>query len=237
MVQNNDALISGLSTGNRTKKILYNVALFCFVLSIAYFIFGIPLSQTLETQLIKSLQQNSVQASEPLSPINPLVNQYYISSVNINVKKQESTETGKGYGVVSTDPRVLAMRKFLIDYQSPMYKSAETFIIEADKTGLDWRLVAAISGVESAFGTITPSGSFNAWGWKGDPTREWSYFGTWDKGIAVVTEGLARGYGTNLTPRQIEPIYCPPCGQNPQHAWASGVTRFMNELDYYAANL
>lgn len=32
-----------------------------------------------------------------------------------------------------------------------MANSAETFVVEADKRGLDWRLLAAISGVESAF--------------------------------------------------------------------------------------
>jgi hypothetical protein len=51
------------------------------------------------------------------------------------------------------------------------------------------------------------------------------------------TQGLAEGYGTELTPFDIEPTYCPPCGQNPQHLWANGVLKFMNQLDLYVSEL
>lgn len=134
---------------------------------------------------------------------------------------------------VTTDPRVIAMRQFLIDRNSPMYPYAEVFVTEADKYGLDWRLVASISGVESAFGVLIPKGSHNGWGWKGDPNRPWSLFPSWTAAIEVVTARLALGYGTHLTPFEIEPTYCPPCGRTEGHPWANGVTRFMNELQYY----
>lgn len=137
------------------------------------------------------------------------------------------------------DPRVVVMQRFLFNYNSPMYPSARTFIDEADRYGLDWRLVASISGVESAFGNLIPRGTHNAWGWRGINKNPdgWSQFDTWDAGIAEVTRGLAQGYGITLTPFQIEPYYCPPCGLNPAHAWANGVTRFMRELKYYLDNL
>lgn len=139
--------------------------------------------------------------------------------------------------IITTDPRIIAMRNFLIDYQSPMYPYADVFVTEADKVGLDWRLVAAISGVESAFGNLIPYRSNNAWGWKGDPTRDWSYFTSWRQGITTVTQRLAIGYGTDLTPFDIEATYCPPCGLNPAHAWANGVNNFMIELDSYTKDL
>lgn len=139
--------------------------------------------------------------------------------------------------VTTTDPRILAMRQFLIDHYSPLYRYAEVFVVEADRYGLDWRLVASISGVESAFGNLIPQRSNNGWGWRGGPGGNWSMFPTWSDGIEHVTRRLALGYGTNLTPFQIEPVYCPPCAQNPQHAWANGVTQFMNELTYYLDNL
>lgn len=139
--------------------------------------------------------------------------------------------------ITTTDPRVLAMRQFLIDKYSPLYTYADVFVNEADKYGLDWRLVASISGVESAFGNLIPYQSNNGWGWRGGPGGAYSIFPTWRHGIERVTSRLALGYGTELTPFDIEPVYCPPCGQNPQHAWANGVTQFMNQLDYYVKNL
>jgi len=131
------------------------------------------------------------------------------------------------------------MNKFLNDFHSPMASSAETFVKEADKHGLDWRLLASISGVESAFGNITPQGTNNAWGWRGvnSNDRGWSIFSSWDNAIIHITERFAQGYGTTMTPFEIEPIYCPPCGQNPEHAWANGVTRYMQQLQYYLDNL
>ncbi|KKR06077.1 MAG: hypothetical protein UT34_C0001G0117 [candidate division WS6 bacterium GW2011_GWF2_39_15] len=139
--------------------------------------------------------------------------------------------------VTTSDPRVLAMRQFLIDHYSPLYTYADIFVSEADKVGLDWRLVASISGVESAFGNLIPYRSNNGWGWRGGPGGAYSIFSSWKEGISTVTGRLAAGYGTDLTPFQIEPTYCPPCGQNPSHAWANGVTQFMSDLNYYVRNL
>lgn len=138
---------------------------------------------------------------------------------------------------VTVDSRIIGMKKFLVDYHSPMSPYAETFITEADKYGLDWRLVASISGVESAFGNLIPTGSNNGWGWRGGPNGAYSMFTSWNDGIKTITQGLAEGYGTTLTPFDIEATYCPPCGANPQHLWANGVTNFMNELQYYVDNL
>ncbi len=147
--------------------------------------------------------------------------EYYISSTSFAV----------------TDPRIVAMRKFLLDYNSPMYPYADVFVTEADKYGLDWRLVASISGVESAFGNMTPYQSNNAWGWRGGPGGDWSRWPSWKEGIETVTRGLAQGYGTHLTPFQIESTYCPPCGRDPNHPWAWGVHNYMNELDHYVERL
>lgn len=137
------------------------------------------------------------------------------------------------------DPRVLAMSNFLGDYNSPMQPYAQTFVVEADKYGLDWRLIASISGVESAFGNLIPSGSNNGWGWRGinGNANGWSMFETWGDAITHITERMAIGYGITLTPFDIESTYCPPCGANPAHLWANGVTRYMNELQYYVNNL
>jgi hypothetical protein len=146
---------------------------------------------------------------------------------------------GEGmYGeLVTADTRVVAMNHFLVDYGSPMAKYAETFVAAADDAGLDWRLVASISGVESAFGRLIPLDSYNGWGWKGGPGGDFSKFDSWEHGIEHVTARIAVGYGRDIDVFVMEPTYCPPCGRNPQHAWANGVARYMEQLSEYRSNL
>lgn len=172
-----------------------------------------------------------------LSPIYADSLTLYSSTFSTILHQNGASVLSGNTGVTTIDPRVVAMRKFLIDFHSPLYPYSDVFVETADKVELDWRLVASISGVESAFGNLIPYRSNNAWGWRGGPAGAYSNFTSWKEGIATVTTRLALGYGTTLTPFDIEPTYCPPCGRNPQHAWANGVTRFMNELDYYLENL
>lgn len=139
--------------------------------------------------------------------------------------------------LVTSDSRVVALNRFLNEYGSPMAPYAEVFVQRADETGLDWRLVTAISGVESGFGRIIPYNSYNAWGWRGGPGGDFSVFVSWEDGISQVTRRLAAGYGTTINPYEMEPIYCPPCGLNPEHAWANGVSRYMGQISDYRSNL
>ena len=96
---------------------------------------------------------------------------------------------------VYPDERVETLKRILQYYKSPLESSAEHFVLEADKYKLDWRLVAAISGAESAFGKHIPYGSYNAWGW-GIPTGAQSgiAFSDWKKGISTVSSGLRKNY-------------------------------------------
>ena len=194
--------------------------------------------------LIQNLILGRIRASREitLNYLTPLNNsEIYTQEYNLNtLATTDLLKSVRSKTEIRTeDPRVIAMQQFLLAYNSPMYPFAKTFIEEAEKYGLDWRLVASISGVESAFGNLIPRGTNNAWGWRGiNPTdRGWSQFDTWAHGISIVTSGLALGYGISLTPFQIEPTYCPPCGENPAHVWANGVSRYMRELDYYVDNL
>lgn len=152
-----------------------------------------------------------------------------------------ATKFGSGEGLygelVTSDTRVLALNYFLLDYGSPMAPYAETFVTVADEVGLDWRIVASIAGVESAFGRIIPSNSYNAWGWRGGEGGSFSVFGSWSESISYITRRIAVGYGTDIDPYVIESTYCPPCGATGQHAWASGVTRYMELLEEYRGNL
>lgn len=178
-----------------------------------------------------------------INRLSPAQKQYQYSNFSSSgISSKNSSQMVSGYANMSyNDPRIIALRNFLLDYNSPMYPYADIFIYEADRYGLDWRLVVSISGVESAFGRITPINTNNAWGWRGGRTengqRTWSSWNNWAESIADVTRGLAVGYGTTLTPSQIEPVYCPPCSQDPTHPWANGVTRYMRELDMYLNRL
>jgi hypothetical protein len=114
---------------------------------------------------------------------------------------------------------------------------SELIVESADEVGLDWRLVVAISCVESACGRIIPYNSYNAWGWRGGPGGDYSIFESWNESIPYITTRIAVGYGTDIDIFDMEPTYCPPCGQNPQHAWANGVIGYMEELSNYRQNL
>lgn len=207
------------------------------VVFLLYYIFLSPKVEAFFTEQIA--QSMRARASEPLNVLSPVFDIYSTSKeYDLSTYNPKSTTISKTR-FFTVDPRVIAMNKFLTDYHSPMANNAETFVREADKYGLDWRLIASISGVESAFGNLVPAGTNNGWGWRGvnGNAAGWSIFESWESAIIHITERMALGYGTNLTPFEIEPRYCPPCGANPAHAWANGVTRFMGQLQYYLDNL
>lgn len=97
------------------------------------------------------------------------------------------------------------------------------FVSTADKYQLDWRLVAAIAGVESDFGRRIPANSYNAWGWNNGNYR----FDSWMSGIdqvhAVIKE---KYYDRGLrTPTQMSRVYAPP-----STTWAGKVNYFQKQL-------
>lgn len=241
--------MDGMYFSSMTKKVsprksflnstLFRISLFV-IISLIYFLLISPLLEKyVVNTVLDSIRENKDVTLNYLTPIygqEIYTNEYTIKTlVESDITKQS---LDSGY-IKTEDTRIISMQKFLFDYNSPMYPHAKTFISEADKYGLDWRLVASISGVESAFGNLIPRGTYNGWGWRGinKNPEGWSQFESWDAGIAEVTRGLAQGYGITLTPYQIEQYYCPPCWANPAHAWAGGVSRFMRELKYYADNL
>jgi len=91
------------------------------------------------------------------------------------------------------DSRVKILRDYLNQYNSPLVEYAPIFVKYADKYSLDWKLVAAISGVESTFGQQIPYNSYNGWGW-GIYGTNMIYFTSWEDGIKTVSEGLRENY-------------------------------------------
>ena len=95
----------------------------------------------------------------------------------------------------ASDTRVQRLHDFLASYNSPLADEAKTFVDQADKNNIDWKLVAAIAGVESTFGKEIPTGSYNAWGWGVfTGAQDGVHFKDWADGIAQVSEGIRKNY-------------------------------------------
>jgi hypothetical protein len=127
-----------------------------------YLFLGGYIQTVINNFLVSSSQKYIASPYFTLSPIITSENNYDNQKLSIEDLKNLS----KDGIVVTSDSRSIALKEFLIDYNSPMYPYADTFISEADKYGLDWRLVVSISGVESAFGNLIPYKSNNACGWR-----------------------------------------------------------------------
>lgn len=130
----------------------------------------------------------------------------------------------QGVSQVGYDYRVSNLEQFLEEYNSPLAPYAQNFVTYADEYGLDYRLVPAISGVESTFGKRIPAGSYNAYGWaNGDYS-----FKSWDDSIAKVSSTLKNKYidmGADSV-NKIAKIYAPP-----STTWATNVKYFMAKID------
>ncbi|HCM81907.1 MAG: hypothetical protein UV63_C0008G0013 [Microgenomates group bacterium GW2011_GWC1_43_11] len=128
------------------------------------------------------------------------------------------------------DNRSERLKKYLRAISSPMADAADHFVKEADRLGLDWKLVAAISGNESYFGWYIPDNSYNGWGWAvWTGTNYGACFGNWEEGITAVSEGLKADYiDQGLT--TVEAI-----GQkyaaDPEWSWK--VNHFMEEIEAF----
>ena len=105
---------------------------------------------------------------------------------------------------------------------APLADYADKFVEVANKYGLDYRLLPAISVIESGGGKSLFR-AYNAWGY-----GKYS-FNSFEEGIEIVGKGLKEGYidKGRVTPAQIAPIYCPPNATN----WARSVQKFMNEIE------
>jgi hypothetical protein len=112
------------------------------------------------------------------------------------------------------------VRKFLEKRNSPLAEYAHEFVYAANEYGIDYRLVAAISIVESSGGLVNFR-PYNAWGWGK------SGFENWKDGIWSVSKGLGNYYAKGLdTPYEIGRVYCPPSADS----WAGKVTYLTKQI-------
>lgn len=126
------------------------------------------------------------------------------------------------------DGRAKILKDYLAQYNSPLQYQAQNFVDAADQNQLDWKLVAAISGVESTFGKFIPGG-YNAWGW-GVYGNQALGFKSWKDGINTVSQGLRKNYfNKGLTdPYSINKAYAA------SPAWGAKVTYFIQDMEKFA---
>lgn len=123
------------------------------------------------------------------------------------------------------DYRYLKLQKVLTKYDSPLVPYTAYFIQEADLQNIDWRLIPAITGVESTFGKHIPINSFNAYGWNNGYTK----FNDWNSSIKLVSKSLSDNYikkGAN-TIDEIGYIYNPVTPEK----WIGHVRYFIDIID------
>lgn len=133
------------------------------------------------------------------------------------------------WGIEKADSRAEKLEAFLTTNNSPLACYANDFVAASDRYDLDWRLLPAITGVESTFGKQIPVGSYNAYGWN---NGAWQ-FTSWPTSIDYVSQALREKYfdrGLD-TVAKIAPVYAPP-----SRTWAGKVTYFMEQIECFEPN-
>lgn len=132
--------------------------------------------------------------------------------------------------LVARDARPKIVSAFLENYSCPLVPYdhyADRYIEVADKYGLDFRLIPAISMQESNCCKKIPEGSNNCWGYGiyGDQVVR---FQTVEEGIETVAKTLAKNYTAKglMEPEEIMAKYTPQS----KGSWAAGVMHFMAEM-------
>jgi len=163
----------------------------------------------------------------------PLIAAIVISSATSGITLKESSPDLKLEQIKAEKvEKIRSLEKFFDGYTSPLKANSKTFVEVAEKYGLDYRLLPAISCMESSCGKLLIEGSYNPFGW-GIYGNQAIYFKDYDEAIDTVGKGLKENYlarGLN-TPEKIAPIYTPPNHVN----WLNGVTFFIkkiNTVDY-----
>jgi len=142
----------------------------------------------------------------------------------VSVPNYSDSYTITNIGNYEMDYRTLKLKIFFKKYNSPLTPYAKYFVYWADVYNIDWRLIPAISGVESTFGKRIPKNSFNAYGWANGEYR----FSSWEDSIEHVTKTLRLKYKDKgaVTIKSIARRYAPPSS-----TWGGKVEFFMSKID------
>ncbi len=141
-------------------------------------------------------------------------------------KIADAAVVAKPLPVGKTDTRVKTLKAFLETRDSPLTPYAGKLVETADANNIDWKLLVAISGVESTFGKNIPYNSYNGWGWGiyGDQTKR---FTSWNEAIETISQGLGENYVKRLG---TDDVYAIGRIYAASPTWASRVEFFMNQI-------
>lgn len=135
--------------------------------------------------------------------------------------------------IVSADARAYLIEAFLLSHDSPMAPYAAHIVAEADRFGIDFRMVPAIAMCESNAGKHMPKkNEFNFAGvavFTGQ--NHGKAFDSWEHSISWVSQYIKERYlnkgWTSL--KDIGAIWAPPSVAN-GHSWANCVESFQKEI-------
>ncbi|MDP2585752.1 MAG: hypothetical protein Q8P29_02640 [Candidatus Levybacteria bacterium] len=138
-----------------------------------------------------------------------------------------SAENVLGDSIVFNDARIEMVRQFFAKYSSPLEPYAQNIVADADKYGLDYRLLPAIAMQESNLCKKIITDSYNCWGF-GIYGKKVTRFESFPEAIDTVTKTIATNYvaGGLDTPEEIMKKYTPSNNGD----WAYSVNYFMNLL-------
>lgn len=154
--------------------------------------------------------------------------------INTNQVHAATSETSAKLALTSIQTPIIGVRDiraeilktYLERNDSPLASYSEVFVKEADKNNIDWKLLVAISGVESTFGKAIPSYSFNGWGF-GIYGNHVLRFHSWEEGIATVSQSLRNEYMDKYKAKNIHEIGSLYASDN---GWAYKVDNYMQKL-------
>ena len=138
-----------------------------------------------------------------------------------------STENVLGDIINFNDARIEIVKQFFEKYKSPLVPFASNVVNDADKYGLDYRLLPAIAMQESNLCQKIIADSYNCWGF-GIYGKKVTRFESYPEAIDTVTRTLVNNYvaGGLTTPEEIMKKYTP----SNNGSWAYSVNYFMNLL-------
>ena len=137
-----------------------------------------------------------------------------------------------GHARILGEPNIVAsdIEAYLSRKPAPpaptLAQSAKTFVEQGTMWRVDPRLIVAIAGAETTFGTML-CGRFNAWNWFWAGSCPQSTFRSWDEGINTVTKFVRKSYldlGLTTIPA-IRRKYCQEHCDN----WTPNVTHFYRD--------
>lgn len=129
--------------------------------------------------------------------------------------------------ITQDDGRVGKVQAFLTEFNSPLAQYSSLIVSEADKYGIDYRLIPAIGAQESGDCTKGKSTVWkNCWGY-GIYGKKVTQFESYEDAIDTVTRYLANKKNSGIdTLDEIGSIYNPTDHNN----WKANVASFMSQL-------